>query len=177
MAETPEQKAQREIDADLTAVGWTFRDKDDLDDGRCGVTVREFAMKPRLGFARRRASLSRHCPRPRGVVATRNTGDCGIDVIDPGNNQAAADDHTAWPRVLLLRLLGQFVTSEEFIRADDKKEWQGTSRSTVRGRTAPTGGTLLNLTDSSCRTNWRHAAEPHRFVLRRLGLGQRTTAL
>jgi type I site-specific restriction endonuclease len=31
MPETPEQKARREIDADLTAAGWIVQDKDDLD--------------------------------------------------------------------------------------------------------------------------------------------------
>jgi hypothetical protein len=31
MAETPEQKARREIDADLTAAGLIVQDKDDLD--------------------------------------------------------------------------------------------------------------------------------------------------
>ena len=52
MAETPEQKARREIDADLTAAGWTVQDKDDLDltAGR-GIAVREFSMKPGFGFA------------------------------------------------------------------------------------------------------------------------------
>jgi hypothetical protein len=31
VAETPEQRARREIDADLTAAGWIVQDKDDLD--------------------------------------------------------------------------------------------------------------------------------------------------
>ena len=31
MPETPEQKARREIDADLTAAGWIVQDQDDLD--------------------------------------------------------------------------------------------------------------------------------------------------
>ena len=52
MPETPEQKARREIDADLTAAGWLVQDRDDLDlsAGR-GVAVREFPMKPGFGFA------------------------------------------------------------------------------------------------------------------------------
>jgi type I restriction enzyme R subunit len=52
MAETPEQKARREIDADLEAAGWIVQDKDDIDltVGR-GIAVREFAMKPGFGSA------------------------------------------------------------------------------------------------------------------------------
>ncbi len=52
MAETPEQKARREIDADLTAAGWLVQDRDDIDltAGR-GIAVREFPMKPGFGFA------------------------------------------------------------------------------------------------------------------------------
>jgi type I restriction enzyme R subunit len=30
MAETPEQKARREIDADLTSAGWIVQERDDL---------------------------------------------------------------------------------------------------------------------------------------------------
>ena len=50
--ETPEQKARREIDADLTAAGWIVQNRDDLDltAGR-GIAVREFPMKPGFGFA------------------------------------------------------------------------------------------------------------------------------
>ena len=46
MPETPEQKARREIDADLTAAGWIVQDRDGLDltAGR-GIAVREFPMK------------------------------------------------------------------------------------------------------------------------------------
>jgi type I restriction enzyme R subunit len=52
MVETPEQKARREIDADLSTAGWIVQDKADLDltAGR-GVAVREFVMKPGFGFA------------------------------------------------------------------------------------------------------------------------------
>jgi type I restriction enzyme R subunit len=52
MSETPEQKARREIDADLAAVGWLVqnRDKLDLTAGR-GIAVREFPMKAGFGFA------------------------------------------------------------------------------------------------------------------------------
>ncbi len=52
MPETPEQKARREIDADLTAAGWVVQDKEDLDltAGR-GIAVREFPMKSGFGFA------------------------------------------------------------------------------------------------------------------------------
>jgi len=50
--ETPEQKARREIDADLTAAGWFVQNKDDLDltAGR-GIAVREFSLKFGFGFA------------------------------------------------------------------------------------------------------------------------------
>src|SRR5262245_60772748 len=52
MPETPEDKARREIDADLTAAGWLVQDRDaiDLTAGR-GVAVRSFPMKPGFGFA------------------------------------------------------------------------------------------------------------------------------
>jgi type I site-specific restriction endonuclease len=52
MPETPEQKARREIDADLTAAGWIVQDREDLDltAGR-GIAVREFSMKSGFGFA------------------------------------------------------------------------------------------------------------------------------
>src|SRR3954452_22502750 len=52
MAQTPEQNARREIDADLVAAGWIVQDKEDLDltAGR-GIAVREFVMKPGFGFA------------------------------------------------------------------------------------------------------------------------------
>jgi type I restriction enzyme R subunit len=52
MPETPEQRARREIDADLTAAGWLVQNLRDLDltAGR-GVAAREFKMKPGFGFA------------------------------------------------------------------------------------------------------------------------------
>src|SRR5256885_9586939 len=52
MTENPEQKARREIDADLTSAGWLVQSRDDLDlaAGR-GIAVREFAMKSGFGFA------------------------------------------------------------------------------------------------------------------------------
>ena len=52
MPETPEQRARREIDADLTAAGWLVQDLKDLDltAGR-GIAVREFKMSPGFGFA------------------------------------------------------------------------------------------------------------------------------
>jgi type I restriction enzyme, R subunit len=52
MSDTPEQKARREIDADLTAAGWSVQHRDELDlsAGR-GVAVREFPMKSGFGFA------------------------------------------------------------------------------------------------------------------------------
>ena len=52
MSETPEQRARREIDADLTAAGWILQNKEDLDltAGR-GIAVRNFTMKPGFGFA------------------------------------------------------------------------------------------------------------------------------
>ena len=52
MPEKPEQKARREIDAQLIAAGWLVVDRADLDlaAGR-GIAVREFRMKPGFGFA------------------------------------------------------------------------------------------------------------------------------
>src|SRR5436190_8916973 len=52
MPETPEQKARREIDADLLKAGWLVQNLDELDltAGR-GIAVREFQMKPGFGFA------------------------------------------------------------------------------------------------------------------------------
>jgi type I restriction enzyme R subunit len=52
MAETPERRARRQIDANLTAAGWLVQDRDDLDltAGR-GIAVREFPMKSGFGFA------------------------------------------------------------------------------------------------------------------------------
>lgn len=52
MPENPEQKARREIDAQLAAAGWLVQSRDELDlsAGR-GVAVREFPMKSGFGFA------------------------------------------------------------------------------------------------------------------------------
>jgi len=52
MSETPEEKARREIDAQLTAAGWLVQDRDNLDltAGR-GIVVRNFTMKSGFGFA------------------------------------------------------------------------------------------------------------------------------
>jgi type I restriction enzyme R subunit len=52
MPESPEQKARREIDADLAAAGWVVQDRNDIDltVGR-GIAVREFRLKPGFGFA------------------------------------------------------------------------------------------------------------------------------
>ena len=51
MSKTPEQRARREIDANLNAAGWTVQDRQDLDltAGR-DIAVREFAMNPGFGF-------------------------------------------------------------------------------------------------------------------------------
>ena len=52
MSEAPEQRARREIDADLTAAGWRVQDRGDIDlTVDRGVAVREFPMKPGFGFA------------------------------------------------------------------------------------------------------------------------------
>ncbi|MDQ3773372.1 MAG: hypothetical protein M3461_02825 [Pseudomonadota bacterium] len=52
MAETPEQKARRAIDADLMVAGWLVQDRADLDlTARRGIAVREFPMKSGFGFA------------------------------------------------------------------------------------------------------------------------------
>lgn len=50
--ETPEQKARREVDADLMAAGWLVQSRDELDliVGR-GIAVREFHIKSGFGFA------------------------------------------------------------------------------------------------------------------------------
>jgi type I restriction enzyme, R subunit len=52
MSKTPEQRARREIDANLNAAGWTVQDRQDLDltAGR-DIAVLEFAMNPGFGFA------------------------------------------------------------------------------------------------------------------------------
>ncbi len=52
MPDTSEQKARREIDAALSAAGWTVQDREQLDltVGR-GIAVREFPMKTGFGFA------------------------------------------------------------------------------------------------------------------------------
>jgi type I restriction enzyme R subunit len=52
MPETPEQRARREIDSDLTEAGWLVQSREDLDltAGR-GIAVREFSMKAGFGFA------------------------------------------------------------------------------------------------------------------------------
>jgi type I restriction enzyme, R subunit len=52
MPETPEHKARRDIDADLTEAGWLVQSREDLDltAGR-GIAVREFSMKAGFGFA------------------------------------------------------------------------------------------------------------------------------
>src|ERR1700730_3007664 len=52
MSETPEQRARREIDPDLTAAGWIVQNREDLEltAGR-GIAVRNFTMKPGFGFA------------------------------------------------------------------------------------------------------------------------------
>lgn len=52
MPETPEQKARRDIDADLSAAGWVVQDREDLDlTAVRGIAVREFPMKSGFGFA------------------------------------------------------------------------------------------------------------------------------
>jgi type I restriction enzyme R subunit len=52
MPETPEQRARREIDANLSVAGWLVQDCADVDltSGR-GIAAREFQMKPHFGFA------------------------------------------------------------------------------------------------------------------------------
>ncbi|MBX7258974.1 MAG: DEAD/DEAH box helicase family protein [Candidatus Hydrogenedentes bacterium] len=52
MADSPEENARRDIDADLTAAGWQVQSREELDltAGR-GVAVREFPMKAGFGFA------------------------------------------------------------------------------------------------------------------------------
>src|SRR5580704_6907911 len=52
MPETPEQKARREIDANLAEADWIVQNRDEIDltAGR-GIAVREFQMKSGFGFA------------------------------------------------------------------------------------------------------------------------------
>jgi type I restriction enzyme R subunit len=52
MAETPEQRTRRDIDADLTAAGRPVQDRADLDltAGR-GIAMWEFPMQSGFGFA------------------------------------------------------------------------------------------------------------------------------
>ena len=52
MSDTPEQRARRDIDANLEAAGWLVQDKDEVDlSSGLGVAVREFPMKPGFGTA------------------------------------------------------------------------------------------------------------------------------
>ncbi len=52
MAELPEQRARREIDANLEAAGWLVQDRENLELDRArGIAVREFPMKAGFGFA------------------------------------------------------------------------------------------------------------------------------
>jgi len=52
MPETPEQRARREIDIDLTAAGWIVQNREEIDlTAARGIAVREFAMKSGFGFA------------------------------------------------------------------------------------------------------------------------------
>jgi type I restriction enzyme R subunit len=73
MVETPEQRARRGSDADLTAAGWIVQDKDDLDltAGR-RIVVREFAMKLAYSFADYSFHLDRKAV---GAVEVRPTSD------------------------------------------------------------------------------------------------------
>jgi type I restriction enzyme R subunit len=52
MSDTPEQKARRAIDANLTAAGWRVQDRGELDltAGR-GIAVRELPLKAGFGIA------------------------------------------------------------------------------------------------------------------------------
>src|SRR5512135_2184187 len=70
--ETPEQKARKEIDTDLTAAGWVVQSLADLDltVGR-GIAVREFPMKPGFGFADYLLYLDR---KPVGAVEAKAEG-------------------------------------------------------------------------------------------------------
>ncbi len=78
MAETPEQRARRDIDAELMAAGWTVQDREDLDltVGR-GIAVRNFTMKPGFGFADYLLYLDR---RAAGAVEAKPEGTLtGVD--------------------------------------------------------------------------------------------------
>ncbi|MGH7078473.1 MAG: DEAD/DEAH box helicase family protein, partial [Acetobacteraceae bacterium] len=86
MAEAPEQKARRKIDAGLTAAGWIVQDKEDLDltAGR-GVAVREFAMKPGFGFADYLLYVDRKAA---GAVEAKSTGT--LTGVEPQSGKYAA---------------------------------------------------------------------------------------
>ena len=52
MTDTPEQRARREIDANLQAAGWLVRDRGEMDlTSGPGIAVREFPMKSGFGSA------------------------------------------------------------------------------------------------------------------------------
>src|SRR4030042_1930765 len=70
--ETPEQKARRQIDTDLTAAGWIVQSLGELDltAGR-GIAVREFPMKPGFGSADYLLYLDR---KPVGAVEAKAEG-------------------------------------------------------------------------------------------------------
>ena len=63
MPETPEQKARREIDADLAAAGWVVQGRDEIyiTAGR-GVAVLELPMPWRLTIAGDRTRNARDHP-------------------------------------------------------------------------------------------------------------------
>ena len=82
MPETPEQKARREIDADLVAAGWLVQDRDDLDltAGR-GIAVREFHMK--AGFGNADYLLYLDCKAAGAVEAKPEGTLTGVEALAP----------------------------------------------------------------------------------------------
>src|SRR5437764_15312347 len=102
MADKPEQKARREIDANLTAAGWIVQDRDEVEltAGR-GVAVREFAMKAGFGFADYLLYLDRKAA---GAVEAKAQGT--LTGVEPQSAKYAAglpDNLPAHRRPLLSR--------------------------------------------------------------------------
>ncbi len=99
MTRTPEQRARSDIDASLTAAGWSVQDREDIDltAGR-GIAVREFPMKPGFGFADYLLYLDRKAV---GAIEAKATGT--LTGVEPQSAKYAAglpDDLPAHRRPL-----------------------------------------------------------------------------
>jgi type I restriction enzyme R subunit len=99
MSETPEQKARRDIDAELAAAGWIVQSLDELDltAGR-GIAVREFPMKSGFGEADYLLYLDRKAG---GAIEAKASGT--LTGVEPQTAKYAAglpDDLPAYKRPL-----------------------------------------------------------------------------